>query len=259
VVFGTALVRLLWPFFWWSRRFVWVVNELPSGATSTLLGRLDTLIMRRARPLYVSSRERAAYVAERYGRTAGVIPNLPSLEGRPLARGAGHRDGVVYSGLVSARRLPPAALERLGELGVRVDLYGYEVGSLAPRDGANVRFRGTLTPETVRTRYSDYEFGLLAYPMSDPNNDLCAPIKLFEYLHHGCVCVLLNENRGLVALMEDYPALFRPVDRIGSDVEDEAFECQRSAFLRRTHEEVDQAADRVLAYLGIAVAPVMSP
>ena len=65
-------------------------------------------------------------------------------------------------------------------------------------------------------RLYTYKYGLLSYQPSDINNDLCAPIKIYEYLEAGLIPVSVFRNRAFTELNKKYPNLIFFLDDIYS-------------------------------------------
>jgi hypothetical protein len=98
-------------------------------------------------------------------------------------------------------------------------------------DSINGEYFGLVSQIQAQEIQSSYSFGLLSYPLSDLNNNYCAPIKIYEYINNNCVCVLVNRNVGLQFYMENYPSLFVLLDDLKSYVlDEEEYEKQRKIF-----------------------------
>jgi hypothetical protein len=108
---------------------------------------------------------------------------------------------VIYAGSLQKGRL----LEEIvfcGNWGPSVGLLICGSGSLesdirrAEEDNSAICYLGALTQSELAYVYSVADIGVLSYSNDVLNTKLCAPVKLWEYLHYD-LKIIGNDNYGL--------------------------------------------------------------
>lgn len=253
--FGTNACRGLYPFAWMFRRFVCVYNELPEHRAGSWLRWWDRLIFLRVRDVYVSTTERAEYVRESYGldRTIGVVQNI-AFEMCPENPAGVRENTVVFAGSITPKRFSPDDLTKFARLVEAlhkpITVYGFVARELSPRFECLLDHKGTLPHADLLRRLTHYRFALLAYYQGEPNYELCAPLKLYEYVAAGCTVVSINRNQGLLRVAERYPNLLLFVDDLAGrppERDDDSFLVEREAFLREAWTSNRRLAEDLLA------------
>lgn len=238
--FGTNACRGLYPFAWMFRRFICIYNELPEHRAGTALRWLDRRIFGRADAVYVSTTVRAEFVSQQYSltRPIGVVENI-AFETPPQPSGAVREEAVVFAGSITPKRFSPDDVQKFARLVSALDrpiaVYGFVARELSPQFAALLEHRGQLPHADLLDRLTAYRYALLAYYQGEPNYDLCAPLKLFEYVAAGCTVISINRNLGLVRVAARYPNLLVFADAIGDQPlrrDEAAFRTERDEFLR---------------------------
>ena len=251
ILFGTNLCRLLWPVFFWKRDVIYIYNEMPTIHQSNLSALLDKVIFSHSfERIYLSSDMRLRFCQDVYNRTlGGYIPNIPvgidsdicciSLDEKKL-------DEIIYAGLISSTRFSKENLDYLNALPITVNLLGPMVGDVDTAGRENIRYLGVKSQADSQRLQSKYRYALLIYPIDDLNNDYCAPIKIYEYVSVGCICVLCNDNRGLRGFVEEYPQLFVHCDKLKKFVfTAEEYARQQKKFLQSESDHLDKALSKL--------------
>lgn len=142
-----------------------------------------------------------------------VIENYPYYNSRKLP----HKN---YSGEIKALYFGSLDINRgLKELLVSVkditkfnlDLIGFgekelisELKNIVEENNIeNVRFLGQINDEKTEDTFDQYHIGIAFYPNSNLNNWLCAPNKIWQYVHSG-LAILCTANPPIVREVEKY-------------------------------------------------------
>jgi hypothetical protein len=146
---------------------------------------------------------------------------------------------MIYAGDVSRKRFPVEGLELLGSLPLDVIVIGRLLEPHIVADfPANVRYAGNVPHDEAMRLQGSCGFGLLTYFRDVPNYEYCAPIKLYEYLANGLICLSLFRNQGLTGIAAKYPELIKFADSPANlsaawnKFDATAFVAQREAFFR---------------------------
>jgi hypothetical protein len=237
VLFGTNLCRIFFPLFLFKRRVIYIYNEMPAEKQSSkCLYFYDRLIFRSRQDVYVSSTERSTFCMREMGldRAPGVLLNMPLLSWKQDCREKEVSTlRYLYAGTVTKKRFAPEIVKILTLQQVPVDVYGLAIGISQADFPPIFQVRGEISHAEMLHRMGQYRFALLSYYRDEVNYELCAPIKIFEYVAAGCHVVSVNRNNGLAAIFKAYPALFSFLDefdpaRMAPDAE---YEAQRQDFL----------------------------
>lgn len=213
LAFGNNLCRVLF----FKKNVILVYNEMPVLDEDSLLAglvcKLDKFIfVRNFDRILVSSEERKRYLEEFYGvRLLGFLPNVPVLmaeakSGLNNSWSNRYQDKIFYAGAISSNRLSSEVLNKVISLSKQL----VACGPLNDRnfDVRMINYLGELSQQQAQEMQQKYKYALLAYPVSDANNDYCAPIKMYEYIFNNCVCVVANNNAGLKSFIDQYPNIF---------------------------------------------------
>jgi hypothetical protein len=239
-LFGTNVCRSVFLFSWIFRKTHFVFNELPEHKSKSPLYWLDRAIFRRARFVYVSSAPRARFVKTLYGLTRDieVVENI-SFRKIPYYVEGRNNHGVVFAGSITPKRFSLRDIQKFqalrDALGTKIVVYGLVARELSPKFASLLDHRGVLPHAELMRTLPNFRYALLAYYQDEPNYDLCAPLKLYEYVAAGCRVVSINRNVGLVTLAESYPNLIFFIDDPLSTLsfrDELAFAREREAFLQ---------------------------
>lgn len=257
VSFGTNTSRILFFFSWLFRDIDFVYNELPSLSNRSLIAWVDKLIFRYAQNVNVSSIERSNFIAHNYNlnRSLGVLENITFTEIPEINSEA--RDGrILFAGSITSKRFSDDDIDKIEYIferfGMPIDVYGQVAGMISSRFLRCLRLKGLIEHSCMLKIMQNYEYGLLSYYTGEPNYDLCAPLKIYEYIAQGCKVISLNRNRGLLALAERYPALISfisyngPDDILFSLDNLNEFNVQRELLLSRAIKSNYQFAERLV-------------
>ena len=236
--FGTNVCRGLFPLSFLFRKILFVYNELPETNSRRLLFYYDRFIFRHSKHIYVSTDERADYVEKLFDLNArpGVLENISVLKTsadqiseRPYA--------IVFTGTIYSKRFFVDDLKKFEDIvsvvGDQIHLYGKITGSVSDKFNSLVDYKGQLSHESIIEELRNYRYGLLSYYTGEPNYDLCAPLKLYEYIAAGCRVISVNRNRGLIGIAGRYPALIIFMEDIRANIKYDKldFYRQRESFL----------------------------
>ena len=72
-----------------------------------------------------------------------------------------------------------------------------ETNKFEKNNKLNVNFKGELTQTLLIKKLEQYKYGIISYIPINDNNDLCAPVKLFDYLISGCIIISVYKNKAL--------------------------------------------------------------
>jgi hypothetical protein len=248
--FGTNASRGLYPFSWMFRRFVCIYNELPEHRAGAPLRWLDHRIFERADAVYVSTTARAEFVSEQYAleRAVSVVENIAfetQLEPKSNAR----EEAIVFAGSITPKRFSSDDVQKFARLVSTlhrpIDVYGFVARELSPQFAALLDHRGHLPHPELLDRLTVYRYALLAYYQGEPNYDLCAPLKLYEYVAAGCTVISINKNLGLARVAAKYPSLLVFADDIGDQPlrrEKPSRRAERDEFLREAWQSNERLA-----------------
>lgn len=253
--FGTNVCRALFFFSWLFRRTHYIYNELPAHRSSSPLYWLDRAIFTHARFVYVSTEPRAQYVTELYGltRAVGVVENI-AFHDIPEYTEAERINAVVFAGSITPKRFSLQDIQKFRALRDALDaclvVYGVVARELSPEFALLLDRRGVLPHTELLRRLAGFQYALLAYYQDEPNYDLCAPLKLYEYVAAGCSVVSINRNTGLLKVAERYPNLIFFIDDSTSPPSyrnEQAFVQERKAFLQEALLSNEQLALEITA------------
>lgn len=248
-VFGTNACRAMFPFSWLFRRTLFVYNELPEHRQGSPLRWLDQLVFKHMPFVYVSTEPRASFVRQLYRleRQVKVVENI-AFEALPKPVEEPRRDQAVFAGSITPKRFSPKDIDKFLSLqrflGSRIVIYGTVARELSAEFAAVLEHRGNVSHDELMSRLPTFKYALLAYYQGEPNYELCAPLKLYEYVAAGCTAISINRNQGLLAVAGRYPNLLTFADDIASGKwtrDEPAFLAERDAFLgeaRRTNEQL---------------------
>jgi hypothetical protein len=212
VSFGTNSNRILFLFSWLFKNVYYVYNELPALSKFSPAAWIDRAVFRFARHVSVSTVERAEFIKQAYRleRPIFVLENIAFTD-IPATTKRQRNGAILFSGSITSKRFNDSDIDKISELikhvGQRIDVYGEVAGDISSKFSDLIQLRGKVSHGRMLEVMQDYEYGLLSYYMEEPNYDLCAPLKLYEYVAYGCKVISLNRNTGLVALAKRFPAL----------------------------------------------------
>jgi len=237
--FGTNVCRSVFLFSWIFRQTHFIFNELPEHKSRSPLYWLDRAIFRRARFVYVSSIPRAQFVKTLYGltRDIGVVENI-AFHTIPNYT-EGKNGGVVFAGSITPKRFSVQDIQKFQALRDALDskivVYGLVARELSPKFASLLDYQGVLSHGELMQKLHNFRYALLAYYQDEPNYNLCAPLKLYEYVAAGCRVISINRNVGLLKLAERYPSLIFFIDDPLSTLsfrDELAFARERETFLQ---------------------------
>ena len=231
VIFGTNLSRVL-PFLLDRRKIKFAVyNEIGNGGVlSRLVDRINFKL--HSEIICFSTLERHdLYVDKNKVKFGGVIPNIPNINYEYLPVTKPNNEGVVYCGIINKHRFNEEAISKIKSSKYSFHLLG-PLDNLNLSDCDNITYHGCKSHDEAVSFQSLFRFSLLSYPVDDLNNNYCAPIKIYEYINSGCVCVSVNSNKGLEGLLSKYPAIFTLLDYIDEyEFCEEDYNSQREKFM----------------------------
>ncbi|NCQ11147.1 MAG: hypothetical protein CO175_08220 [Verrucomicrobia bacterium CG_4_9_14_3_um_filter_43_20] len=149
--------------------------------------------------IILPSREREKIFAAKY-----FVPNKCILMSNnvyqkpPMKPDGNRREGTVYTGVMYRSRPLDNVLSivRSKYPDSRIDLYGkgdiQYINHLCAAYGCSYKGRYEMSDEV--SIISNYERGVLSYPMDSLNNTFCAPNKVFSYKLAGCKIVCDSPN-----------------------------------------------------------------
>lgn len=216
-IFGTNACRVLFLFSFLNNRTFYVYNELPCFNKKSPLYYWDRFIFRNAGRIYVSSQARSDYVKKVYKlqRDIGILENITVFD--LFANTEVPRDkNYIFSGAVTHNRFSTNEIRKIESLVSQepnsIDLYGVLAQDVDQDLYKIMRYQGSVSHAEMLKILPQYKYGILSYGTADKNNDLCAPIKIFEYLAAGCQIISVNRNKGICEIAEKYPSLVHFID-----------------------------------------------
>ncbi len=208
IIFGTNAIRIFAPLILLKKNVKVVFNEVPRNKFPITL--LDRLIMWRI-PTFVSSEARKKYFQETYKCNAGILQNVPFLSYPKISIRTDNKK-AVYMGLLTNQRFPRLEqkflLNFLDEHDFTLDVYGRKIGDFDFLSHKKVKFFNEVPNEDVSNILKSYSIGIVSYFRKNINNELCAPLKTFDYISAGLKVISINKNVGMNDLALKYPALF---------------------------------------------------
>ncbi|MBA6389409.1 hypothetical protein H4J38_01305 [Colwellia sp. BRX10-3] len=247
VLFGTNLCRILYPFIYRRINVFFVFNELPCLDQNKLLFLFDRKIFRsKNSQVFVSSKERSELCCRNYNcESIKVLPNIPVFKHREVS--SKKLNHLVYAGLINRSRFNSDAINMLKNLKIEFHLLGKVIdeGLLAEIDSH--QYLGEKTFTESQYLQSQYRYALLSYGTTDLNNDYCAPIKIFEYIYSGCVCITINKNVGLQRYLKLYPNLFITLSEFTEyQYNEEKYQNEKEIFFKNEMDVLTQAINDIL-------------
>ncbi|MGI2039034.1 hypothetical protein ACRN9Z_13310 [Shewanella frigidimarina] len=202
IVFGTNACRILYIPAFCNSKVILIINEIPSKFNI-----IDRIFLKHlSSRVYLSSVERLNHFEDLFGtKFGGVVPNIPIMTDVDLNQ-TKYENKIIYAGLINSKRLPAEVFNTIDNCGYILDLIGPVINYKLTNFKCD--YLGVLTQDMSQELQSKYRFALLSYMTDDINNDLCAPIKVYEYVNNYCVCICVNDNKGLVNYISMYPNLF---------------------------------------------------
>ena len=227
VVFGTNACRLLYIPALLNSKVIFIFNEIPhkfSWYEKKIIEKISNRI-------YLSNPSRLEYFESLFNvKFGGVIPNLPLMKDSIADKSKGDKE-IIYAGLINSKRLPIKVYEDINSSDYSLDLIGPIINCDLSHFKCN--YLGNYSQSDSQSIQSKYRFALLSYSVEDVNNDLCAPIKVYEYINNYCVCICVNENKGLKGYVENYPNLFVSLSRLdGYKIDLEKYYEERNLFFK---------------------------
>ena len=207
-IFGTNAIRIFAPLILLKKNVKVVFNEIPKNNFPINL--LDKLIMKKLKT-YVSSEARRKYFLKTYKCDAGILQNVPFLSYPEVSIRRDNKK-AVYMGLLHAQRFSgfeqKSLLRWLVENDYTLDIYGKKIGNFEFLSHDRVKVFESVPHKDVAEILKRYTVGIVSYYREDINNELCAPLKTFDYISAGLKVLSVNKNIGMCELSEQYPALF---------------------------------------------------
>ena len=209
-IFGTNAIRIFAPLILIKKNVKVVFNEVPRNKFP--INVLDKLIMTNLKT-YVSSESRRKYFLQTYKCDAGILENVPFLS-YPEAGIMRSRSNnkAVYMGLLHKQRFPnseqKSLIKWLDVNDYTLDVYGKKIGDFEFLSHDRVKFFESVPHKDVAGILAAYNIGIVCYFRENLNNELCAPLKIFDYISAGLKVLSVNKNVGMCELSEQYPALF---------------------------------------------------
>jgi len=233
LLFGTNLCRLLYPFYYFRSNVFYIYNELPCLDHCKPLFFYDRLIFKsKFDRVILSSQERLTLCKTIYKVGLSLIlVNMPCI--REDNQDVVKFNKLIYAGLVNHSRFDGNALKLLNSLNIQFDIIGnvIEPSILDAITGGD--YIGELSTYESQSLQKKYRYALLSYSTSDVNNNYCAPIKIYEYVHSGCICVSVNKNKGLVRFLDLYPSLFVMLSELNDyQFSESRYNYERKLFLK---------------------------
>lgn len=162
--------------------------------------------------LVVSSPERALYVSDKLklSKQPNVMFNYPEVRKTVNNNMSLKRRGLIYIGQLKGARFSDEVYDKLCTYSVStsepVDFICHDV-----LEKRHIHNHITVLPKLPQSEMIEvllpYKYGLLSYEPSNVNNDLCAPIKIYEYLEAGLIPVSVFKNQAFTELNKKYPNL----------------------------------------------------
>ena len=252
VVFGTNACRIVFLFRFLFRNSFFIFNEIPDGR-SIVFGFYDRLIFSSlGDKLYVSNSSRAKYLKEQYRLTIEppILSNIPSPLLSVASKKSAQRSGAVFGGTLTEKRIN-AEFEQVIQTIQRISGGGVEV--IGPRKSMRARsidgviFVGELTRKCYLERLKNYKIGILSYYLGEPNYDLCAPLKIYEYLAAGLVVVSVNRNRSLQEINQRFGKIIYFCDELEHvNFDNENYSSISEKFIRFALDDNRAFANRVV-------------
>lgn len=201
VLFGTKLIP-----FYVVLKFIgvncdYIMNELPNGRRENLY----RIFLKDLR-VGVSNQSRIDYL-NRSGWKCDffLVPNMTKVHGRVDKETKNRRNGAVYIGTITSKRIGDKLKNFITMY--PTDFYGRVYG-----DAHGLNVMDFISQDKLYKVLSNYQYGILSYNTDEPNYDLCAPLKLFDYLNADLIPVSVNRNTSFVDLNEKYPHLIAFAD-----------------------------------------------
>ena len=232
-IFGTNAIRIFAPLILIKKNVKVVFNEVPRNKFP--INALDKLIMTNLKT-YVSSEARRKYFLQTYKCDAGILQNVPFLSYPEVSIRRGNKK-AVYMGLLHKQRFPDfeqkSLLKWLVENDYTLDVYGKKIGDFEFLLHDRIKFYESVPHKDVAGILTSYTVGIVSYYRENINNELCAPLKTFDYISAGLKVLSVNKNVGMCELSEQYPALFNV---LGDD-----FNLDNAQYLEQRTQYLDNA------------------
>lgn len=207
VLFGSKLILYFMILDSFGVECDYIMNELPSGRRE----RIYKVLLKKRR-VGVSNQSRVDYL-KRTGWQSEfyLVPNLTYLK-RSFVREVAEtnaREGAVYIGTITLKRVGDELHKFIGKYST--DIYGKVYGSVS---GLNIK--SYVAQDQLFELLCRYRYGILSYYTDEPNYDLCAPLKLYDYLLSGVIPVSINRNTSFYDLNIQYPNLIAFADSLSN-------------------------------------------
>lgn len=234
VIFGSNIARVL-PYFIKNKKISLIVFNEIDGKKSWLNILDKMLFFFYWKSVAFSSYERAEIYSKRYNKNfEKVLLNLPLIDYFQEVDITIKKKEVVYCGVINKQRFSDDTIADIVESGYIFNFVGKSVNVDFP-ENSNIYYLGEFSHEKVNGFQKSFFYALLSYPVTDLNNDYCAPIKIYEYINNGCVCVSVYRNKGLEFYFKEYPQLFVHINDLSSyEYDEERYQVQRNLFLSRS-------------------------
>ncbi|MEW5755444.1 MAG: hypothetical protein AB1810_04015 [Pseudomonadota bacterium] len=181
-------------------------------------------------------------------RDIGVVENI-TLNEIPDIQLTHRNDVAVFSGSITQKRFNSQDIDKFRMLrdflGKSIVVYGVVARKLSPEFASLLDFRGAVSHAEMMKKLTDFRYALLAYYQGEPNYDLCAPLKLYEYVAAGCRVISINKNAGLLRVAARYPNLICFIDDSMSPhtvLDEHAYAKEREMFLQEALKSNDRFA-----------------
>lgn len=221
VFFGTNLNRVFFVFFMNSKNTFYIYNEMPSLNKKSISYYLDKFIFNKFDNVFVSNVERASYLKQAYNLKAlpRIIENCSFLEYENLdVSSLSNRNSAVFIGSVSEKRFGNEMFPKFKKLSnilnCQIDIYSLNEFKDLSSFNKYINLNKPVEHREVFKVLNNYKYGILSYYTGEINYDLCAPLKLFEYISCGCILISMCKNKSLLNFAERYPNLIFFIDDI---------------------------------------------
>lgn len=248
VVFGTNACRMIFGFSFLFNKLFLVYNEIPKENQSVWLEKLDQYICKNTRWLYVSSNERAEHLFKRFSlRSMPMVLYNTTINKWDDTIYTDRLDALIYVGGITGKRFTQDARDNLANLGLPVHVYGPKQDPKVNYLQEPFKYCGILSSEELIWEMRKFRYGLVSYYCNEINYELCAPIKIYEYIAAGCLVISVNKNKGLEKYFNDYPNLFVYLDcfEIQKHFDQKSMNLERDHFLSAAFENNVQFANQI--------------
>ena len=205
VFIGNSICRIAFIFYFFFKKKNFVYLEIPNN----LFYFYDFIILRAVTNIFFTSRLRVNYIKQKYKlkKKIFIYPLIRSIH-VINKKAKVQKKHIVFIGTFHVNNLEEISnfLKKHSiKLSILTNNYLKMKNNFSEK---YISFKKPINnPSRLIPFLQKYKFGLLFYPITSVNNNLCTPLKIFDYISSDLVIISFYKNKGLKLFKKNYPNL----------------------------------------------------